>query len=470
MHFRELILLLVTLSFSPFYLQAESDLETLFNNKEYDAFYLKAEAKAAENDREALFLLGKAYHLGLGKKEDIELAQRYYLQASQLGDPRADNNLGLIYEKFSRLREAKDAYKQAVSRGMKNPALMNITRLCYQIMNSRGSSAFSYQSDDKDCGQYHEMRYREDKTDDNLYLVAKVKTHLFLQRPQEAERKEDAIKWLDKSIAKGSLESLTNKGIVLEVAGEKKQARALFEKAAEKGQPLAVYRMADYFERDTLESVMWYSKAAGYGSSDAIEQLSAFVHRYRYWPSSRRLNNEQWRHILADVQKYLDYSEKSKNDPITLKAYSKYDKDRASNVHYKLKAIADAAKALQDILDDREKNKPNFSADYRVKMELKLASYGYIDKNVEWKITSSNNQGKITLLQGISSEEGKVSLNLTQPDNTLIISHLNQGNFIMFSYNRLDWFLAYEVKDNTIYLTRDLKLAALINKSRGIDY
>lgn len=41
-----------------------SELELLFKSEDYDVFFATAEKKAQEGDAEALFLLGKAHHLG----------------------------------------------------------------------------------------------------------------------------------------------------------------------------------------------------------------------------------------------------------------------------------------------------------------------------------------------------------------------------------------------------------------------
>ena len=73
---------------------AASPLESLFERKDYAVFLPQAEAKASAGDAEALFLLGKAYHLARGVTEDRERARAYYQDARSLGSARASHNLG----------------------------------------------------------------------------------------------------------------------------------------------------------------------------------------------------------------------------------------------------------------------------------------------------------------------------------------------------------------------------------------
>ncbi|MGI2167943.1 hypothetical protein ACRN9L_18675 [Shewanella oncorhynchi] len=53
------LLLLLTVSFAA--TAEKSALEQLFEQQQYDAFLQQAQQQAAENNAEALFLLGKAY-------------------------------------------------------------------------------------------------------------------------------------------------------------------------------------------------------------------------------------------------------------------------------------------------------------------------------------------------------------------------------------------------------------------------
>ncbi|MGZ0788152.1 tetratricopeptide repeat protein, partial [Pseudomonas saponiphila] len=84
------LLLLLTVSFAA---TAEKfTLEQLFEQQQYDAFLQQAQQQAAENNAEALFLLGKAYHLGRGVTQDNATASQYYEQARALGSARASHN------------------------------------------------------------------------------------------------------------------------------------------------------------------------------------------------------------------------------------------------------------------------------------------------------------------------------------------------------------------------------------------
>lgn len=71
-------------------------LDDLFSNGDYTAFFPQAQAAAAQGDADALFLLGKAYHLGKGAEVNEDKAREYYQQARSKGSARASHNLGLI--------------------------------------------------------------------------------------------------------------------------------------------------------------------------------------------------------------------------------------------------------------------------------------------------------------------------------------------------------------------------------------
>ncbi|MCU8107149.1 SEL1-like repeat protein [Shewanella sp. SM101] len=115
------LLLLLTVSFAA--TAEKSALEQLFEQQQYDAFLQQAQQQAAENNAEALFLLGKAYHLGRGVTQDNATASQYYEQARALGSARASHNLGSMALDNDRKTQAIPLLEEALARGLKLPTL-----------------------------------------------------------------------------------------------------------------------------------------------------------------------------------------------------------------------------------------------------------------------------------------------------------------------------------------------------------
>jgi TPR repeat protein len=94
---------------------AAADLEALFNQERYGEFLPKAHSAAATGDAQALFLLGKAYHLGQGVDKSEALAKSYYEKARAAGSARASHNLGAVLMSEMRSVEAIPFWKRRCS-------------------------------------------------------------------------------------------------------------------------------------------------------------------------------------------------------------------------------------------------------------------------------------------------------------------------------------------------------------------
>src|SRR5690606_12737030 len=66
-----------------------TQLEEVFETEQYPEFLAQARAAAQAGNTDALFLLGKAYHLGQGVEKNILTARGYYLKADAQGSARA---------------------------------------------------------------------------------------------------------------------------------------------------------------------------------------------------------------------------------------------------------------------------------------------------------------------------------------------------------------------------------------------
>lgn len=118
----------IALCLSLFLTQAvhAADLEELFDESRYGEFLPKAERAAATGDALALFLLGKAYHLGRGVDENEALARSYYEKARASGSARASHNLGSMLMSEKRIKDAIPLFEEALQRGLLMPTLINL--------------------------------------------------------------------------------------------------------------------------------------------------------------------------------------------------------------------------------------------------------------------------------------------------------------------------------------------------------
>lgn len=447
--------------------KAKSSLQQLFDDKSYPTFFIEAESKAKQQDKEALFLLGKAYHLGLGTDQDIAKALVFYQEASKLGEPRADNNMGIIYEQSNNLRLAVKYYQKAYDNGLETPSLSNLARTCLALMSTqdRGQRYVDYTESDALCVNYNTILYSKESSKNNLFTLSQAALYAFLYNPTSDEQvRGNVVKWLDMAIAEGSVEAITNKGIYYQQIWDEDKAKILFQDAADKGQVLAIYKMGEIVGNNNIEGILWYSKAASKGSSSAANEIKYFINRYND-REFKKVSHQQLTTIINDLEQYITYANTNKFDPISHLAFKNYDINNSMEAQRKLKLLASSAQLLEQYLSARQKNKPTYTANNIITMTRQLKSGGYIDADVAWTITTFS--GDEILAKGVSSADGVVDLRLTQPDNQKIIAYLNQGGTLRFGYKQFVWFLSDELKDNAIQLTINIQLAKLVNQSKG---
>ena len=69
------------------------------DRKNYKMAIVELEKLAADNDPEALFILGNIYYKPLGVEQDIQKALGYFEKSAQGGFADAQYNLGVLYYK-----------------------------------------------------------------------------------------------------------------------------------------------------------------------------------------------------------------------------------------------------------------------------------------------------------------------------------------------------------------------------------
>ncbi|WP_347505251.1 tetratricopeptide repeat protein [Pseudomonas anguilliseptica] len=263
---------------------ASSPLESLFERKDYAAFLPQAEAKASAGDAEALFLLGKAYHLARGVAEDRERARAYYQDARSLGSARASHNLGSMAREQGDVKMAVEFFEEALERGLKLPTLYNLAQVSSPEVPTNYWSIPEFVQQAGRAGDYLARAYAEDGKVETLFEASRQYTQVARQAlPSDLERLDPvalrarAIEWLEKGMAEGFGQSWTNYGVLLMDEGKYDEARAALLRGTEKGIAVAHYHLAGMASkgqglegRDAKQALHHYEQAALMGMKEAV--------------------------------------------------------------------------------------------------------------------------------------------------------------------------------------------------------
>jgi TPR repeat protein len=263
-------------------------LEDLFEQGRYDEFLPRAKAAVAKNDTEALFLLGKAYHLGKGVEQNDAQAGHYYDRAREQGSARASHNLGLMLLESGRPHPALELFQEALKRGLRMPTLRNLGRAqtppdsAHALMLSEPIAAAGK------AGDYYAQAY--DITSDvaDAFSASRQYTRAYmmamLSRDQERAEfnlpalRKRALTWLQKGMDKDFGPSWANYGALLLDEKDFAGARTAFEKGAAQRVPEAHFHLARMAEKglglkqnDPDQALVHYEQAALLGLKQANE-------------------------------------------------------------------------------------------------------------------------------------------------------------------------------------------------------
>lgn len=299
------ILLLLILSFSLVNLAYAATFEEQFNNKQYEQFLPAARAEAAKGNADALFLLGKANHLGLGVPVDLAQAKILYQQAREKGSARASHNLGNIIMDEGSFDEGVALLEEALNRGLKFPTLYNLAKaynVSQETLNGFDPWDAKRIADNLiKSGDYYAQAYTlkpEDKGDElvsrqylRAYLVVN-NAHTLLKEPFDlpALRKQ-TVAWLQVGMDKNDATSWTNYGALQLEDKNYLEAKAALQKGAAqnvgvaylhlgemaeagKGQPINKDEAIDYYEKATQLGVEEGRSKAQYLLREQLEYTS----------------------------------------------------------------------------------------------------------------------------------------------------------------------------------------------------
>ena len=75
--------------------------------------------RAEQGDAEAMYLLGRMYHIGELVEADDEKAMLLYRRANALGYPLAANSIGALYDNIGEPEKAVEWFEQGIRQGDK---------------------------------------------------------------------------------------------------------------------------------------------------------------------------------------------------------------------------------------------------------------------------------------------------------------------------------------------------------------
>lgn len=266
-----------------------SSLEQSLIDKRYDHFQRAAKAAAANGNAEALFLLGKAYALGLGVSKNLELGRSYYEKAEALGNVRAIHNLGVMDLDQGQKVSAIRRLELALEKGLQTPTLMNLGRAYAPPDGGNIYAARALMTQSQKSAGYYARAFDISGEAEAAALAGRMYVRAFdyarfavsadqLKEKDLPEHRARAIEWLQKAMKLGSANASTNYGALLFMEKDFAGARAALERGA-KGKNAVAYQYLGMLDErvggDALQSaVVHYEQALALGHEPAREDAS----------------------------------------------------------------------------------------------------------------------------------------------------------------------------------------------------
>ena len=283
------ILLWLMLSFWFTDLAYSVTLEEQFTNKQYEQFLPAARAEAAKGNVDALFLLGKANHLGLGVPVDLAQAKILYQQAREKGSARASHNLGNIIMDEGSFDEGVALLEEALNRGLKFPTLYNLAKaynVSQETLNGFDPWDAKRIADNLiKSGDYYAQAYTlkpEDKSDElvsrqylRAYLVINNAHNLLKQHFNLPALRKQTVAWLQIGMDKNDASAWTNYGVLLLEDKNYPEAKAALQKGAAQNVGVAYLHLGEMAETgkgqpiNKEEAIEFYEKATQLGIEEA---------------------------------------------------------------------------------------------------------------------------------------------------------------------------------------------------------
>ncbi len=229
-------------------------LTELFDREDYAAFQARAQAAAAKGDAEALFLLGKAAHLGKGREVDLAEAMKRYEEARAKGSARASNNIGSIMLEQGDREGSIPLFEEALSRGLKMPTLLNLGRAYTPPDPTSFIDLYPFSVQARKAGDYLAQAFAIQPDFETSVDTARQYLRAYLIGIKALGENSDlelpavralAVQWMKRGMDADHGPSWTNYGALLLDEDDYVGARAALEKGAAKKVPTAMFHLGN---------------------------------------------------------------------------------------------------------------------------------------------------------------------------------------------------------------------------------
>ena len=301
---------------------------TFFQNKEYDKAVVYYEVASAAGDAVATYNLGVCYYNGYGVEKDVYEAIDMFFQAERKNHPLALFQLGRCYESGNDvpkdLLRALDYYFRAYSKGVKEAK----TKLISCATNI-GDSLYNEGKIDKALFVYDKAASTGDDYCKNRTIECGIKAgDIYFNEFERNNSEEDllkAIEFYNVSAKKGNLYAQSQLGLCYIKKGENNVAFKCFEQVAKKGDGSAQYYCGKCYEtgigveKDYIQALVWYKKAAKNGIAEAQERVDYYEQHNGYTNkfSSEAEGNE------IDPYQILETNRQASNDEVKQAYFNK---------------------------------------------------------------------------------------------------------------------------------------------------
>lgn len=224
--------------------------------------------RVEQGDAEAMYQLGRFYHIGEVVEADYDKAMTLYHRANALGYPLAANNIGALYDDMGEPEKSVEWFEQGIRQGDKR-ATINLGRF---YLLGIGVEQDTFKG----------MQMLEKYDNDGLasYLLALVYDGVIgykvpINYPKALEYYLLAEKNKQDLINEDLMTLYNNLGTLYnaheDIPTNYVEAQKYLTKAAEMGLPHAMYGLANLhgFKGDKKQAFKWYLKAAENGLIDA---------------------------------------------------------------------------------------------------------------------------------------------------------------------------------------------------------
>lgn len=270
--------------------------------------------RAEQGDAEAMYLLGRMYHIGELVEADDEKAMLLYRRANALGYPLAANSIGALYDNIGEPEKAVEWFEQGIRQGDKqvetNLGRFYLNGIAVAPDTAKGLSMLEPHAAQNGhaaltLGFWYDGDFDENPQPDNqkaleYYLLAEKNSQdlttieltdlynnlgtLYNTHDGIPTDYPKAQKYFIKAAELGMPHAMLNLGHLYAGKGEHKQAFKWYLKAAENNLIDAyyyvgkAYAMGKGVPQDGHKAVAWLEQAAEYGVEEWVSEL-AYIYR-----------------------------------------------------------------------------------------------------------------------------------------------------------------------------------------------